>query len=75
MVLISVFAVSCNVSIPSSLAFSQECLTGPSNGQTIDTKICATLICDDGPVAVKVAIEGKSGFDGTINIVNNDKKY
>jgi hypothetical protein len=75
MVLISVYAVSYNVSIPSSLAFSQECLTGPLDGQTIDTKICAILICDDGPVAGKVAIEGNSGFDDTVNTGNNDKKH
>jgi hypothetical protein len=39
MVLISVYAVSYNVSIPSSLAFSQKHLTGPLDDQTIATKI------------------------------------
>jgi hypothetical protein len=39
MVLISVYAVSYNVSIPSSLALSQEFLTGPLDGQTIDKNL------------------------------------
>ena len=75
MLLTFVYAVSYNVSIPSSLVFSQECLTGPLDGQTIDTKICAILICDDGPAAGKVAIEGGSGFDDTVDTGQNNQTY
>lgn len=68
-------AASYNVSIPSSLAVSQECLTRPSDAIKIDTEICAILILDDDSVAGKVVIEGISGADDIINIGNNDKRY
>jgi hypothetical protein len=75
-VLISgVYAASYNVSIPSSLAVSQECLTGPSDAKTIDIKICAILILDDDSAAGKVVVEGTSGVDDTVDTGNDDKRY
>jgi hypothetical protein len=72
--LTSVYAGAHGVSIPSSLAFSEECLTRPLDGQTIEN-ICAVLIRDDGPVAGKVVVESSLGVDDNVNTGKNDKKY
>ncbi len=72
-VLTYIYAESNDVSIPPSLYFSPERLTGPLDALNIDTKkVCAILIFDDGPASGKVVVEG---FDDTVNTGNNDGKY
>jgi hypothetical protein len=73
-VLTFVYAEFHDVSIPSSLPFSEERLTGPLEGLNI-INACAMLIWDDGHAAGKVVVEGNRGADEVIDIGNNDKKY
>ena len=73
-VLTFVYAEFHGVSIPSSLSFSKERLTGPLDGLTI-ANVCAMLIWDDGPATGKVVIEGLEAVDDTVNIGNNNRKY
>ena len=76
-VLTFVYAEFHAVSIPSSLSFSEERLTQPLDGLTIDTNICTMLIWDDGPTTGKVVVEGEGSLrvDDTVNTGNNSKKY